>query len=365
MDKMIAATSDLRAALRVVEGVVSKRAAVPILRSVLIDDHTVVASNLDVEVRVSAGLVKRFEKPVALEYRALNDMTKYIDSENITFQRDKGDMKMSFDGSEYGITSYEADDFPKLEFTDKISENIHNAGIAAAVRNVSFAISKEETRYYLNGVCFTKDEAGKPHVVTTDGHRLAYQEIPFMPINANGKIVPHITVDLMAKQKTEPDTVRFSDKNTVRFTYPGMVVSSRLIDGTFPDWKRVVPKTTFDHFTVDLVTFQRTLKRIGAFRKRGHQSAASISSNGKNSIRLTGKRVIDYKTQEFSENVKAEVHHADEWACGFNIHYLIEICKAYAGCETITFRMAQNKGEPAKITGDKSAMVTVLMPMRV
>ena len=368
-NQMKVTTSALQDVLKAVDGVVGKRVRMPILHSILIDHDVFTVTNLDYEVRVTGGVVKKFKAPIALEYRGLKDMLKYVDDKTIEIMDNAQDsVSMSFNGANYDLSSYNPDNFPTIDFPKRQrSWKINNAGIIEAMRDVRFAVSDEETRYYLNGICLVNDDNGAPHVVATNGHILAFSPIGFIPEGAEGKIIPKGVIDFLLKKKIEPDTVAFSPSKRMQLIYPGIKVTAKLIDGVYPDWRRVVPKNNKPHFTIELGKLTQLINRIVAYgRSDGSAYGISFSQCQANKLRVFGSKA----GQTFTEFVDVDMHTKHDkklkytWQLGCSHLYLKQVCKAFSGCDKITFLMS-SEGAPATIEGDNSTLKVVLMPMRV
>jgi DNA polymerase-3 subunit beta len=228
-----------------------------------------------------------------------------------------------------------------------------------------FAISTEETRYYLNGIYLHTVEIGgklKLRAVATDGHRLARAEMD-APAGAEGMpgvIIPRKTVSELQKLVDTPDvmvTIELSDTK-IRFTISGVVLTSKLIDGTFPDYQRVIPTGNDKRLVIDRDTFARAVDRVSTVSsERGRAVKISI---GDGQVTLT---VNNPDSGSATEELAAD-YTADPMEIGFNAKYLLDVA-AQLGGENARFMLA-DAGSPTLIhdTADEDTLY-VLMPMRV
>jgi DNA polymerase-3 subunit beta len=258
------------------------------------------------------------------------------------------------------------EDFPAMaegDFTNSFT--IAAADLRALIDRTKFAISTEETRYYLNGIYFHATESdGVPvlRAVATDGHRLARVEVP-LPEGAGdmpGIIVPRKTVLELRKliDETGMDVTISLSESKIRFGFDSAVLTSKLIDGTFPDYERVIPADNDKMLEVQKKTFADAVDRVSA-----------ISTEKSRAIKVAvekGMVILSASSPESGsavEEVEASYDSAS-MEIGFNSRYLLEILGQIEG-DAARFAMA-DAASPTVIreTADASA-VYVLMPMRV
>lgn len=257
------------------------------------------------------------------------------------------------------------EDFPTMATGDlPYRFDLAASALKHLIDRTRFAISMEETRYYLNGIYFhvSEDESALLKAVATDGHRLARAQVP-MPEGAAampGVIVPRKTVLELRKLVEEYDgtiAVALSDTK-IRFAFDSAVLTSKLIDGTFPDYERVIPTGNDKRLVVDCHTFAESVDRV-----------ATISSEKSRSVKLsleTDKLTLSVTSPEHgtaTEELPAE-YEGEPMEIGFNARYLLDILEQIEG-EKVEARL-QNATSPTIMRDpeDDSALY-VLMPMRV
>jgi DNA polymerase-3 subunit beta len=257
-------------------------------------------------------------------------------------------------------------DFPDLQTGDlPISFTIPAELLKRLIDRTQFAISTEETRYYLNGIYFHVVGAGgeaRLRAVATDGHRLAKAEAPAPEgsVGMPGIILPRKTVGEIQKLLERPDaevTIGLSDSK-LRLAMGDLVLTSKLIDGTFPDYERVIPKANDKVLTLDKADFERAVDRVSTVSSdRGRAVKLSLAEdrmvlavNNPDSGSATDEIPVDYG--------------ADPLEIGFNSRYLLDIAGQLT-TENAIFRLA-DPGSPTLIEGSGEAdALYVLMPMRV
>jgi DNA polymerase III subunit beta len=258
------------------------------------------------------------------------------------------------------------EDFPVMT-TSEYSANF--SAPAAVLRRLfdksKFAISTEETRYYLNGVYMHVADGENGRVlrcVATDGHRLARVDaaLPTGAENMPGVIVPRKTVGEMRKLLDEDDmaiAVSVSDTK-IRFATPDITLTSKVIDGTFPDYTRVIPTGNTRRLEVDAAEFARAVDRV-----------ATVSSERSRAVKLAldeDRLVLSVNAPDSgAAEEELAVAYADErLEIGFNAKYLLEIA-SQVDRENAVF-MFNSSGDPTLMReGNDTSAVYVVMPMRV
>lgn len=241
---------------------------------------------------------------------------------------------------------------------------------------VAFAVSTEETRYYLNGVFLgpvKRGPRGPKHLefVATDGHRLALAEAD-LPKGA-AKLVPGIipawtvktVLKLLRKTKTGtlPDTVKITMSDTaVEFAFDSWAgeveVTSKLIDGTFPDYQRVIPTANPHTATISSIDLAEALDAVSVVKGGGREAISLAPGAGMLTLRMEDK-----ENGSAAHEINAAIN-GEAPTIGFNARYLGEIMKTLAA-DTLTLQLA-DAGAPAIIRGDADPrLLTVLMPMRL
>ena len=355
------------------QSVVERRNTIPILANVLIeatpDGVSFRATDLDTEVVDRAAA--QVERPGATTVSAalLNEIARKLPDGalvNIADDAAAGRLTVQAGRSNFSLATLPREDFPVMA-TSEYSANF--SAPAAVLRRLfdksKFAISTEETRYYLNGVYMHVAQSdGTPALrcVATDGHRLARIDAP-LPAGAEdmpGVIVPRKTVNELRKLLEDDDAaIAVSVSETkVRFATPTLTLTSKVIDGTFPDYSRVIPAGNSRKLEVDASDFARAVDRV-----------ATVSSERSRAVKLAldqDRLVLSVNAPDAgAADEELIVAYADEpLEIGFNAKYLQEIA-SQVDRENAVF-LFNGSGDAALIReGGDTTAVYVVMPMRV
>jgi DNA polymerase-3 subunit beta len=246
----------------------------------------------------------------------------------------------------------------------------HRVKIAAKelqrlVEKTQFAISTEETRYYLNGIyvhTVDTDAGVMLRAVATDGHRLARAELP-SPAGAAGMpgvIVPRKTVAEALKlvSEFEGDVLVELSTQKIRFVVGSVVLTSKLIDGTFPDYTRVIPVANDRRLTVERADFTRCVDRVSTISsERGRAVKLSLADS---KLTLT---VNNPDAGNAVEELDVD-YDAPALDIGFNARYLLDIANQLEG-DTTLFKLADPSSPTLIMDREGASTLYVLMPMRV
>lgn len=360
-------------ALSQAQSVVERRNTIPILANVLIeaagDSVSFRATDLDIEVVDRAAAV--VERPGATTVSAvmLHEIVRKLpEGALVSLAEDgaAGRLTVTAGRSTFNLATLPKEDFPVMAN----SEYASNFSAAAPVLRrlfdkAKFAISTEETRYYLNGVYLhvATGEAGPVlRAVATDGHRLARIDAPLPEGAAEmpGIIVPRKTVNELRKL-LEDDEVQIAvsvSETKVRFATPSITMTSKVIDGTFPDYTRVIPTGNTKRLEVDASEFAKAVDRV-----------ATVSSERSRAVKLSldeDRLVLSVNAPDSgaAEEELAVAYGDERLEIGFNAKYLLEIA-SQVDHENAVF-LFNSSGDPTLMReGNDTSAVYVVMPMRV
>ncbi|HUI19723.1 MAG TPA: DNA polymerase III subunit beta [Methylocella sp.] len=363
-----------------VHRVVERRNTIPILSNVLLhaEDQSLLlkATDLDLEVTERLGADVGMAGATTLPAHLLYEIVRKLpDGAQISLESsgEQGLLQLRSGRSRFNLQSLPESDFPDLA-TGELGHgfSITALDLKRLIDKTQFAISNEETRYYLNGIFLhTIDVDGHLmlRAVATDGHRLARVEIP-APKGSSGMpgvILPRKAVAEVQKLIENPDAeVRVEISPTkARFTFgepsasSGQVVLiSKLIDGTFPDYIRVIPSNNDKRLIVDRAPFAAAVDRVSTISsERGRavklalaDSKLTLSVTNPDSGSATEELDVDYDSSPID--------------IGFNARYLLDITEQLDS-DTVLFKLA-DPGSPTLVQDrDGAAALYVLMPMRV
>ena len=356
------------------QSVVERRNTIPILGNVLIeaegDSALFRATDLDIEVvdRTSAQ-VERAGSTTVPAVMLHEIVRKLPDGALVTLNDDGATGRMSIDAgrSSFSLATLPKEDFPVMASSEYEANFSAPAPVLRRLFDKSkFAISTEETRYYLNGVymhtAIGSDGTQVLRCVATDGHRLARidAELPENAGNLPGVIVPRKTVNELRKLLDDDDMqIAVSVSETkVRFATPDITLTSKVIDGTFPDYTRVIPQGNTRRMEVDASDFAKAVDRV-----------ATVSSERSRAVKLAldeDRLVLSVNAPDSgaAEEELAVAYGDETLEIGFNAKYLTEIA-GQVDRENAVF-LFNGSGDPTLMReGNDETAVYVVMPMRV
>jgi DNA polymerase-3 subunit beta len=360
-------------ALGHVHRIVERRNTIPILSNVLIEAKerqlTLKATDLDLEATESAPADVAQEGATTVPAHVLYEIVRKLPEGaqvSLEMAGESGQLLLRSGRARFHLQCLPAADFPDLTPGDLSHRFALSAGdLKKLIDNTQFAISTEETRYYLNGIFLHVTEVdGAPmlRAVATDGHRLARVELP-APQGAAGMpgvIVPRKAVNELQKliEDLAQDVVIELSAVKARFRFGEVLLTSKLIDGTFPDYGRVIPAGNDRRLVVDKEPFQRAVDRV-----------STISSERGRAIKLSigdGKLTLSVNNPDSgsaSEELEVDYDSAPI-EIGFNARYLLDIAGQLGG-DTALLKFS-DPGSPTIIQDrDGAAALFVLMPLRV
>lgn len=360
-------------ALAQAQSVVERRNTIPILANVLIEAEGSQASfratDLDIEVVDRAPAM--VERPGATTVSAvmLHEIVRKLPDGalvNLAEDASTGRLTITAGRSTFSLATLPKEDFPVMA-SSEYSTNF--SAPAPVLRRLfdkaKFAISTEETRYYLNGVYMhvaNGEEGQALRCVATDGHRLARIDAPLPPgaEGMAGVIVPRKTVGELRKLLDDDEaSIAVSVSETkIRFATPAITLTSKVIDGTFPDYTRVIPTGNTRRLEVDASEFAKAVDRV-----------ATVSSERSRAVKLSldeDRLVLSVNAPDSgaAEEELAVAYGDDRLEIGFNAKYLLEIA-SQVDRENAVF-LFNSAGDPTLMReGNDTSAVYVVMPMRV
>ncbi|MCJ9430015.1 DNA polymerase III subunit beta [Kordiimonas marina] len=355
-----------------VQSVVERRNTIPILSNVMFeadgDMVAMTATDLDIAMVEHTGANVMAPGATTVPAHTLFDIVRKLpDGAEVELSLEDGERLVVKSGrSRFTLACLDKEDFPVMSEGDMP----HRFELAAAelkrlIDKARFAISTEETRYYLNGIYLhvaNGEDGATLRAVATDGHRLAQveQDVPDGAAGMPGVIIPRKAVAEVRKLIDEFDgavQVALSDTK-IRFSFNGAVITSKLIDGTFPDYSRVIPKGNDKMLEMDCRVFAEAVDRV-----------STISSDKTRSVKLS----LDKDTLTLSVNSPdsgtateelAAAYDADPLEIGFNSRYLLDILAQVEGDTVQAFLADPSAPTVLRDMIDDGALY-VLMPMRV
>ncbi len=367
--KLVVERATLLKALGHVQSVVERRNTIPILSNVLLaadgDSLRLMATDLDLQIVEEIPATVEMAGATTVSAHTLFDIIRKIaDGAQVTLEQKESRVSVSAGRARFQLQTLPREDFPVIGESDlPILFSLPAEGLTAIIDKTRFAISTEETRYYLNGIFLhAPADAGTLRAVATDGHRLARYEQP-LPAGAEGMpdiIIPRKCVAEVRKLLDERDgEVQISlSASKIRFRIGAAVLTSKLIDGTFPDYSRVIPTANDRLLKIDPATLAEGVDRVTAIASE--KTRAVKLSLDRDRVTLS---VSSPENGTAAEDVPAE-YDAQSFDVGFNSRYLLDIL-AQINSDVVEVHMADAAAPTLIRENGTSPALYVLMPMRV
>ena len=356
------------------QGVVERRNTLPVLSNILIDarDSTlrITATDTDLEIVETVPDAQISAPGAAMaDARMLHEIVrKAPDGCQIEIEHDEknDNLTLSQGRSRFQLRSLSSADFPAFSDEELPHRFVIQANeLRRLINKTRFIIPNEETRHYINGMYLHRKEGdGTPmlRAAATDGHRLACISLP-LPSGAEkmpGIIIPRKTIQELQKllEGVEDDVTFSASENKCRFDLDGVILTSKLIEGTFPDYERVIPSDNDRQLSVNGRAFCEAVDRVSTITSE--KSRAVKLALESNLLRVSAS---NHEGEDAQEDIAAN-YSAEDMEIGFNGGYLLDISGACDG-EDASFAL-KDAGSPAIIRdSEDEGVLYILMPMRI
>lgn len=354
--------------LQFVAGVVEKRNTLAILANVLLetDGDTLVLTGTDLEVELVARVhldVPADQWKVTLPAKKLLDLCKSLPSESQLQFSQEGDRVLLTSGrSRYSLSSLPAEEFPNIQTDEDATELVMpQSGLLKVIEATTFAMAVQDVRYYLNGMLLElKDQ--QLRTVATDGHRLAMAAVPFDSGSpaATQVIVPRKGVLEMQRILEDSDApVNLSlSANHLRVTVASYTFTTKLVDGKFPDYERVIPRGGDKEIVADKESFRAVLSRASILSNEKYRGVRLTVTDGNVQILANNP-----EQEEAEENLSVD-YQGETLEVGFNVTYLIDVLSTIKG-EQVMIKASDSNSSALLRDFDDDAALYVVMPMRL
>ncbi|OYW81018.1 MAG: DNA polymerase III subunit beta [Asticcacaulis sp. 32-58-5] len=361
-------------ALGHVQNVVERRNTIPILSNVLLSAEgsqvSFSATDLDMEiVDVAEAIVSipgQITAPAHTLYEIVRKLPEGADVELKFASGEDPRLSVSAGRSRFALPVLPAGDFPVMSGDHEgVTFQVLKEDLKRLIDKTRFAVSTEETRYYLNGLylhTLTEDGSGYLRAVATDGHRLALAEMPAPDgsMGGPGVIVPRKTID-QARRLLDDGSgsveVTVSPAK-IRFNFGQASLTSKIIDGSFPDYGRVIPKNNEKMMRVDSGVLSKAVDRV-----------STISAEKSRSVKLAiepGRLTLTVRNIEAGQAVEeAEIDYDnDAMEIGFNARYILDVMGQITG-DVVELRLNDASSPTLVLDPADTGVQYVLMPLRV
>ena len=353
--------------LQVVSGVVERRQTLPILSNVFMSVRNnllkLIATDLEVELVTETILMNSEDGEVTVAARKLMDICRALpEGTMLDISENKGKVQLKAGKSRFSLSTLPADDFPKVQ---KLNETVTVTIVASVLKNIIdktyFAMAQQDVRYYLNGVLF-EIEGDRLRAVATDGHRLSVCD---GVVKTNSQtlvqaIIPRkgiLELQRLISDPNAPITITLS-VNHIRAEFEGLTYTSKLIDGKFPDYERVIPQNTTKKIVADRTVLKDALHRASILSNEKYRGVRLKVTQG-NLIASTSNPELE----EAEEHIEVD-YNGDDFEIGFNVTYIIDALSAIS-CDEIELLFTDGNSSCLIQPRDTKDCRHVIMPMRL
>ena len=354
-----------------VQSVVERRNTIPILSNVLIEasaDGAIKLMATDLDLQIVDSIAAQVEQPGATTISAhtLFDIARKLpEGSQVSLQAAEGKMLIQAGRARFNLSTLPRDDFPVIAEGDlPTSFELPAETLKQIIDKTRFAISTEETRYYLNGIYFHVADDGQPvlRAAATDGHRLARITVP-RPDGADGMpgiIIPRKCIAELRKLLDEVDgSIQIAlSASKIRFGLGSAILTSKLIDGTFPDYSRVIPTANDKLLKIDPRGFEEGVDRVATIATEKTRAVKMSLDRDKITLSVTSP-----ENGTAAEEVPGAFQ-GEGFDIGFNARYLLDIL-GQIDSDLVELHLADAAAPTLIRENDASPALYVLMPMRV
>jgi DNA polymerase-3 subunit beta len=374
--ELVVRKTDLLRELQLFQGIVERKNTIPILANVLLEANgtevKMLATDLEVGLRSKCPATVSKSGSLTLPAKKLYEIVKALPETDVRIEEDKGGVKVAADRFDSRMQTLPREDFPSLpDSTGTISATLPRDVLRQMVSKTQFAITGEDTRYFLNGALFLL-RPDSMALVSTDGHRLAHITVP--RDGASGKAAkgtPEEETRVILPRKTllelgrllaegEGDITYERGENHLFFTLGERLLISRMIDGQFPAFERVIPKNNDKHVEFDRDRLTSAVKRVALLSNERSRAVKFQIDKGKVEIASSSPEFGEAK-----EVLMVDYAAAPVTIC-FNAQYVLDFLGV---CETDTmsldFKDEMSQAVLKPIGAEGYDYTYVIMPMRI
>ena len=369
-------STDLLKALSHIHGIVEVRHTLPILSNIILeakDDKLILSStNLDIYCsdKIKAEVLQSGE--VSVSAVTFFEIIKRLPSGSevlMIMEEGENEIRLTCGRSKFNLSTLKTDDFPIISDNDLSTNFVLSADeLIRIIDKTKFAVSNEETRYYLNGIFLHKAERNSIQflrAVATDGHRLAQYDIP-LPQGAEditGIIIPKKTIYELRKvlDDANGDVSVSLNENKIKFSFNDLKIVSKVIDGTFPDYTKVIPQKNDKNFKTNNSDLKNAIDRVSAVAANEESKSKAIKfCIENNSLSLS----VESQSKGSANEIIDVNYSGDKVDIGFNSKYIIDICNEVDGDE-ISISLSDSISPAIILDKTDENLFFVLMPMRI
>ncbi len=355
--------------LQAVSGVVERRHTLPILSNVLVElqDGVLSLTATDLEIQVCCraqtdmGMTR---EATSVSARKLQDILRALpEGSSLSVDLQEKRMQLKAGKSKFALQTLPARDFPKLAAADGSTGrrlDVSQKALKRLFGLVHYSMAQQDIRYYLNGLLLSL--AGNDlTLVATDGHRLAWATMPIEAEQAKIEVIlprkAALEVWKLLSETDSPVQIEIRE-NQVAFTIGSVELISKVVDGKFPDFQKVIPSGYKRHFTLERQSLQQALQRAAILSNEKFRGVRWLVSE-------TNLRIISSNTEQEEAEEELEIEFSGGPVdIGFNVSYLLDVL-ANVSADRIDFWLGDANSSMLVTVPDDPSFKYVVMPMRI
>ncbi len=353
--------------LQAVAGIVERRHTLPILANVLLEQKDgqlhVTATDLEMQITAVAELAGKDGQSTTVGARKLQDLLRALpDDALVNVDATGSKMTVKAGRSRFNLQTLAAGDYPRISLgTEQLQTlALPQKDFRGLLKLAEFAMAQQDIRYYLNGMLLVIDK-GSLQAVATDGHRLSWASIAVAGDYARQEVIlPRKTVLELSKLLADDDAPVTIDilSNQVRFRFGNVELVSKVVDGKFPDYNRVIPQGHTKVFVLDRGELLSALQRAAILSNEKFRGVRLVLSDGELKIICTNS-----EQEEAEEQLEID-YHGEPLDIGFNITYLLDVLQN-TGSDKVALALGDANSSALVTMPGRDDYKYVVMPMRI
>jgi DNA polymerase III subunit beta len=350
--------------LSAVSGIVERRHTLPILANVLLEQKNgqlhVTATDLEMQITAVADLAGKDGAATTVGARKLQDLLRALpDSAQVNVDASGSKMTVRAGGSRFNLQTLSASDYPRINVAqDKLqSLSLPQRAFRSLLKLAEFAMAQQDIRYYLNGMLLVVDKATL-QAVATDGHRLSWASVAIEGDYPRAEVIlPRKTVLELSKLLDDSDTPVVIDI-LARFRFANVELVSKVVDGKFPDYNRVIPAGHGKRIELERTTLLSALQRAAILSNEKFRGVRLVLADDQLKIICTNSE------QEEAEEQLPVAYTGESIDIGFNITYLLDVL-SNLGSDKVHFAFGDANSSALVTLPERDDYKYVVMPMRI
>src|SRR6266571_9574920 len=353
--------------LQAVSGIVERRQTLPILANVLLEQKDgrlfVTATDLEMQITAYSELAGKQEQSITVAARKLQDLLRALPEDAVlNVDTAAGKMTVRAGRSRFNLQTLPAADYPRIGLAQEQLQTISLAqrDFRGLLKLAEFAMAQQDIRYYLNGMLLVVDKEAL-QAVATDGHRLSYASIAVTGNYSKQEVIlPRKTVLELGKllEDSEAEVTVDLLTNQVRFRFSNIELVSKVVDGKFPDYNRVIPSGHSKQIDLSRAELLQALQRAAILSNEKFRGVRIVLGNDQLKIICTNS-----EQEEAEEELEVD-YKGDALDIGFNITYLLDVLQNL-GTDHVVLAFGDANSSALVTMPDRNDYKYVVMPMRI